>query len=217
MVGAVSVAQHSWNSFFSFHSAPCGIWFFTCNILPLFLPDDPLQTCRVHLHKSVSVLDCVTPSTKEGLSHSKLATGIMKTKPRHLPAPLRRCFGFPAYPPQHMWVRAASIWRPQEGGCVRLPRHCLFLFDSFHLYKITEIFLASHQALIWSGDFPVRSSFPLRTLINNNCKGWLLPLTTWGCLGRCDCGLHQNMFQPHLGIGCLLSWPFSHSHPTIWL
>lgn len=137
---AVGVSQPSQDSFFSFHSAPCGLWFFACNILPLLLPDDPRQTCRVHLHKNVSVLDCVTPSTEEGLSHSKLAAGITKTKPRHLQAPPRRCFGFPAYPPQHVWLRSASIWRPQEEGWVTLPRRCLFLFDSLHLYKITDIF-----------------------------------------------------------------------------
>lgn len=127
---------------------------FACNILPLLLPDDALQTCRVHLQKNVSVLDCVTPSTEEGLSHSKLAAGITKTKPRHLPALLRRCFGFPVDPPQHVWLRPADIWRPQAGGCVTLPRYCLFLFDSLHLYKISKTFLASHQPLIWSGDFP---------------------------------------------------------------
>lgn len=70
--------------------SPMWCLIFACNILPLLLPDDALQTCRVHLQKNVSVLDCVTPSTEEGLSHSKLAAGITKTKPRHLPALLRR-------------------------------------------------------------------------------------------------------------------------------
>lgn len=82
--------------------SPMWCLIFACNILPLLLPDDALQTCRVHLQKNVSVLDCVTPSTEEGLSHSKLAAGITKTKPRHLPALLRRCFGFPVDPPQHV-------------------------------------------------------------------------------------------------------------------
>ena len=49
--GAVRVSQHSLDSFFSFRSAPCGVRFCACNILPLLLPDDLLQTCRVHLHK----------------------------------------------------------------------------------------------------------------------------------------------------------------------
>lgn len=125
-----------------------------CNILPLLLPDDALQICRVHLQKNVSVLDSVTPSTEEGLSRSKLAAGITDTKPRHLPAPPRRCFGFLTYPPQHVWLRATGIWRLQAEGCITLPSRCLFLFDSLHLFKISETFLASHQPLIWGGDFP---------------------------------------------------------------
>lgn len=110
-VGAVSVSQHLKVRFFSC-SASCAIRFSACNILLFLLPHDPLQTCRVHLHKNFSVLDCVTSSTEEGLSHSKLAAGIMKAKPRHLPALPRHCFAFPAYPPWHVWLSPASIWRP---------------------------------------------------------------------------------------------------------
>lgn len=140
-------------------------------------------------------------------SHSKWAAGITKTKPRHLPAPLRRCLGFPEYPPWHAWLRPTSIWRPQAAGCRMLPRWCLFLFDSLHLYKMAEAFLASHQALIWSGDFPVWFTFPLRTLLNRNCSGWLLALAS---------GVHGAVFPQHLGRGCLPSCPFAHFHPIIW-
>lgn len=115
-------------------------------------------------------------------SHSKRAAGITKTKPRHLPAPLRHCLGFPAFPPWHVWLRPRRIWRPQAQGCRTLLRWCLLWFDSLHLYEITETFLASHQALIWSGDFPVWFTFPLWTLLNSDFHPWLT-----GCLGRWSC------------------------------
>lgn len=77
--------------------APCGAQFFVCNI-------QPLSSCQM-IHCRPAELICAETSQfwivshrlPQRGSHSKWAAGITKTKPRHLPAPPRRCLGFPPW------------------------------------------------------------------------------------------------------------------------